>query len=90
MSPLNKMIGIAVFSLLLVGCSEGNYKSENPKPVEEEPKNYEVSEYVDSDGCEYLIVYTEKIGPTTQGIGVGAGITAKPNQPAACMENAPL
>lgn len=90
MSRLSRIIGIAAFSLLLVGCSDGSNQSSNLKPVEEESKSYEVSEYVDSDGCEYLIVYTEKIGSNMQGVGVGAGIAAKPNQPAACMENAPL
>lgn len=90
MSQLCRVTAIAAFSLLLAGCSDSNYKATDTESVEEEPKNYEVTEYIDENGCEYLVVYTEKIGSNMQGVGVGAGITAKVNQPAACLENSPL
>lgn len=71
------LIGIALICLVFtVACS-----SVADRVNAEPEKPYSVYDYVDSDGCQYLVVYSEKI---VGGQGVGVGITQKVNQPESC------
>lgn len=73
---------ILMFSIIclasLVGCSDNEQVKAEVKPE----KPYDIYTHKDSDGCEYLIVYSKK--DAVNGVGVGVGITPKVIQPESC------
>ena len=79
---MKKLIWL-VFMLMCVvldACSDTDVhvKAEQPLP-------YQIHDYIDSNGCQYVIVYAEEKRPGG-GQGVGVGITQKVKQPASCED----
>lgn len=81
---MRKILIVSVLFILLfiiTGCSS---QTENVENVENKIP-YTIYEYKDSDGCDYLIVYSEE-DRISNGKGVGVGITEKVNQPEGCLK----
>jgi len=77
---MKKKVTLSLMFILLLIITACSVPSENVKAENEVP--YMVYEHKDSDGCDYLVVYSREW--SGNGLGIGLGITQKANQPEGC------